>query len=380
MAMTATMSLLGAMQFDNSLMDGFSVPKQINKSNLIDNLLMETSEMEIMYSDIPFLKYAISTWSTKRLPVWQAQADIMDIEYNPLFSSYRTEHRNNKTNRNLNVEDKNNGSNNLIRDMLLNVEENRETTLNEDETLDVNTEQTENRDSDTSSNTDSTTKTNLEETVSLIGHVTNDTKNESLSETKGHDTSKENITENVTNGGQDATNVYNTSYDSITAQLDNNTQQTFGKTTDTNSEKEYEITRDDTTNVDASSNSSTDTNNTTTTTGEENVTSNTTNDTNISENVDINIDTKNDRNRNVDTNDNLKSNTIDKGSVDVNTSNTENKNENEELQNDMWFTLEGSGENNSAQQLLTQEREFRMFSVVDFIIKDFISKFCILIY
>lgn len=76
---------------DNSIFDHFAVPPEIDRQLVIDNLLMETAELEILYPSPSFLKLAIQRWSAKELPIWQELYDTTTYVYNPIHNYDRTE-------------------------------------------------------------------------------------------------------------------------------------------------------------------------------------------------------------------------------------------------------------------------------------------------
>lgn len=84
--MRATLDLLGMYQYDNTLLDLMQIPEDIDRTTLIDNLLMESAEQEILYSNLGFLKQAIGSWSAKQLPIWQHLLETTKYDYNPIWN------------------------------------------------------------------------------------------------------------------------------------------------------------------------------------------------------------------------------------------------------------------------------------------------------
>lgn len=84
--MRATMDLIAAYNYDPSVLDLLELPEAIDRASLIDNLLMETAEREIIYSNIGFLKQAIGSWSKKNKPVWEELYKTTQYEYNPIWN------------------------------------------------------------------------------------------------------------------------------------------------------------------------------------------------------------------------------------------------------------------------------------------------------
>lgn len=84
--MRATVDLIAMYNYDNTLLDLMQIPEDIDRATLIDNLLMESAEQELLYSNLGFLKQAIGSWSAKQLPIWQHLLDTTKYEYNPIWN------------------------------------------------------------------------------------------------------------------------------------------------------------------------------------------------------------------------------------------------------------------------------------------------------
>lgn len=84
--MRATMDLIAVYSYDNTVLDLLELPDAIDRQTLIDNLLMETAEREILYSNLGFLKQAIGSWSKKNLPVWEELYKTTQYDYNPIWN------------------------------------------------------------------------------------------------------------------------------------------------------------------------------------------------------------------------------------------------------------------------------------------------------
>lgn len=84
--MRATVDLIAMYNYDNTLLDLMQLPDDIDRATLVDNLLMESAEQELLYSNLGFLKQAIGSWSAKQLPIWQHLLDTTKYEYNPIWN------------------------------------------------------------------------------------------------------------------------------------------------------------------------------------------------------------------------------------------------------------------------------------------------------
>ena len=89
--MEATRSLLGLYKYDNTVLDGLHIPEGLDAETLKDNLLVETAELEVLYSSASFMKSAIEVWSQKMLEVWTKQYATTKYEYNPIDNYDRYE-------------------------------------------------------------------------------------------------------------------------------------------------------------------------------------------------------------------------------------------------------------------------------------------------
>lgn len=84
--MIAFLDLIGMYNYDASILDGLVYPAGLDPETLKTNLLMETAEQELIYSDFDFMKSAIASWSYKQLHVWQELMATTLYEYNPIWN------------------------------------------------------------------------------------------------------------------------------------------------------------------------------------------------------------------------------------------------------------------------------------------------------
>lgn len=88
----AIMSILGLYRWNNSLFDNMVLPENFTqRDDLIDNLLLECAELEILYPDFDFMKFAIGAWSKKQLPVWEKLFATLSYDYDPIANYDRKE-------------------------------------------------------------------------------------------------------------------------------------------------------------------------------------------------------------------------------------------------------------------------------------------------
>lgn len=94
MSRQAWLSLLGLYNWDNSIFDNMVLPEDFtpdDKTTLINNLLMETAELEVIYTDPDFMKNAIEAWSSKEVYTWTRLYEAMLAEYSPIENFDRYE-------------------------------------------------------------------------------------------------------------------------------------------------------------------------------------------------------------------------------------------------------------------------------------------------
>lgn len=103
--MRGTMSLLGLFNYDNTILDGLILPENFAENDidmLKENLLMETAELEILYTDPAFLKFAITSWCSKNSPTWKWLYDTQHYDYNPIWNAdYHQSDRTDRTENNI---------------------------------------------------------------------------------------------------------------------------------------------------------------------------------------------------------------------------------------------------------------------------------------
>ena len=92
--MTAVMSVLGLYNYDGSIFNNMSYPTGFtsdDKTDFVDNLLMELAELEVIYPNPDFMKLAIQKWSAKEVPTWNRIYTAAQLEYNPIENYRRNE-------------------------------------------------------------------------------------------------------------------------------------------------------------------------------------------------------------------------------------------------------------------------------------------------
>ena len=69
--MRGTLSVMGLYNYDDSIFDDMVLPTSdhIDKDTLVQNILVECSELEILYTDPTFFKKILEIWSKARVHV-----------------------------------------------------------------------------------------------------------------------------------------------------------------------------------------------------------------------------------------------------------------------------------------------------------------------
>ena len=90
----STMSVLGLYNYDNTLFNSMAYPALFtadDKTTFLNNLLMEVAELEVIYTNPSFMKFAIENWSKKELYTWERIYAASTAEYNPIENYNRME-------------------------------------------------------------------------------------------------------------------------------------------------------------------------------------------------------------------------------------------------------------------------------------------------
>lgn len=87
----AMLSIIGLYNWDDKIFDQLHLPADINRDEVIYNILMECGELNIVYPDWDFMYTAIDYWSKKELPTWDRVYKLTTLEYNPIENYDRYE-------------------------------------------------------------------------------------------------------------------------------------------------------------------------------------------------------------------------------------------------------------------------------------------------
>lgn len=84
--MGATLSFIGLYRADDTLFSFLEVPAGVNKDLLIDNFLLDSAELEVIYPDPDFMKDALGIYSRRQVKVWEHLAETFELDYNPIWN------------------------------------------------------------------------------------------------------------------------------------------------------------------------------------------------------------------------------------------------------------------------------------------------------
>lgn len=97
MGVKANLSIWGLYQYDNTIFSELEIPESVTETTLIDNILLNCSELELVWTDPNFLKMAIGAWSRKQLPIWEEIERILAIRYEPQYNFDKYEETDDET-------------------------------------------------------------------------------------------------------------------------------------------------------------------------------------------------------------------------------------------------------------------------------------------
>ena len=92
--MQSSVSVMGLYNYDPTLFANMEFPTGFttqDADNLINSIIMETAELEVLYSSPVFMKNIIGVWSNKELPTWNRIYAAAQAEYNPIENYDRQE-------------------------------------------------------------------------------------------------------------------------------------------------------------------------------------------------------------------------------------------------------------------------------------------------
>lgn len=93
---SSKMTLIGMnifmLNMNDDLFKNLSLPEELDKSTLTNNILLGGGDFEVMYSDPTAMQSLIGIWSDKMQPTFTRWVNALKIEYAPLENYDRQEH------------------------------------------------------------------------------------------------------------------------------------------------------------------------------------------------------------------------------------------------------------------------------------------------
>lgn len=89
--MTATMTVLGLYNYNDTLFNGMKFPDGVDPDNVVSNLLIELAELEVIYPSWITMNRAIVDWSKARVSSWERMLQALNADYDPIENYDRRE-------------------------------------------------------------------------------------------------------------------------------------------------------------------------------------------------------------------------------------------------------------------------------------------------
>lgn len=85
MPIRATLSIVGLYIWDDHIFDGLNaLPQEIEKSDVVGNILRACGDLELMWPDWDFMKDAIDEWAFKNMKTWTDLYASTRFTYDPI--------------------------------------------------------------------------------------------------------------------------------------------------------------------------------------------------------------------------------------------------------------------------------------------------------
>jgi len=99
--MTGTVSYEAIYDVRPDIFDEMQLPTQLTATDVVNNILLDSMELEALYPDPDVIKKAVGIWSKARIHTWQKIADALYKNYDPFVNFTRDEQRTVTQTRNL---------------------------------------------------------------------------------------------------------------------------------------------------------------------------------------------------------------------------------------------------------------------------------------
>ena len=84
--MRATLSMIGLYNWDPSIFDTMELPAGLDRDTVISAILLDSMDLEVLYPDPEYMKFALANYSKRRIDVWTKLYATTKLEYNPIWN------------------------------------------------------------------------------------------------------------------------------------------------------------------------------------------------------------------------------------------------------------------------------------------------------
>lgn len=81
-----SLSFLGMYNYDSTVFDELTVPAGVEKETVVNNLMLSTNTLSVVYPNPDTLKAALGMFSEMMMPSWQRAYDALQIQYEALYN------------------------------------------------------------------------------------------------------------------------------------------------------------------------------------------------------------------------------------------------------------------------------------------------------
>ena len=111
----AMLTIMGMYNFDNTIFDSMYLPTGVDRTKMIQNIILETAELEAVYPAPSFFKSAVGLWSNCQAFTWDRIYSASQLEYDPIENYNRYESETTGSNKTRTGSDEGSSENSLSR-------------------------------------------------------------------------------------------------------------------------------------------------------------------------------------------------------------------------------------------------------------------------
>ena len=82
----AKMSIVGLLLADNTIFDNMVLPAGVDHDLVVSNICNECYDLGVYQPDPDYMKFAIATWSRRKLWSWNKLYETLNFTYNPIWN------------------------------------------------------------------------------------------------------------------------------------------------------------------------------------------------------------------------------------------------------------------------------------------------------